>query len=141
MERNWITLDDLSNVVPAVQPAWLYIHSRWDVHNGEGTKVIRTEWCDDLYPVLAYAIGTRKSLGGPEGVYLVSSEMDGPVWVVHSSGDVTTVLYSHGVTPTPNVARMELNARFPAAFDGKHVATAHPLQMDPATPPEFVIGP
>ena len=140
MGTHWISLKDLVNVVPAVQPAWLYVHSCWALHNEDGTKVVKTEWCDDLYPVLAYATGTRKSNGDPEGVYLVACETNGPVWIVHSEGDVTTVLYSHGNKPTRNAARAYFTRRFPTAFDGEEVMTTHPLEMEPAMPPEFVLG-
>ena len=139
MEDLWISLKNTSNVVPAVQPAWLYIHSCWDISSGDGTQPVQAAWCDDLYPVLAYATGIRKRNGNSEGLYLVSCEYHGPVWVVHTTCDVTTVLYSHGIKPTRSTARADLEGRFPDAFCGEEAERTHPLEMESATSPEFVV--
>lgn len=130
---------DLLHVTPAAQKAWLYIFSSWDIHNEDGSEVLETEWCDGFYPVLAYATAW-KAKENETPAYMIADDWEGATWILHSQGEVKTLLFYQDERPHVESARQRVMKIDPTAFAGNWLETAHPFDMDMAMPPQFVCG-
>ena len=139
MSSPWIHVKDLTNVIPASQRAWLYINSRWEIHNEDGTEVIGTAWCDGSYPVVAYATAFKKKTFDDVAAYLIADDIDGLIWVVHSIGNVCTRLVYQDNRPNLQVQQQHLRIKDPERLSGEYLETTHPLDEE-AVQPEFVLG-
>tara|TARA_R100000995_G_scaffold41825_2_gene19492 strand:+ start:2786 stop:3202 length:417 start_codon:yes stop_codon:yes gene_type:complete len=130
---------DLLHVTPAAQKAWLYIFSSWDLHNEDGSEILETEWCDGFYPVLAYATAWKPK-ENETPAYMIVDDCEGAFWILHSQGEVKTLLFCQDKRPSAEYARQRVVKIDSEAFAGNWVETAHPLDLDGAMPPRFVCG-
>ena len=87
-----LTTDHLRTIVPATQPAWLYVAVSWESSEDDGSLI--PEWNDAIFPVLAYATAP-----GGYGAWMISLENEGPMWVLGVCGDETSIVLHVGEKP------------------------------------------
>ena len=86
------TTDDLRTIVPATQPAWLYVATSWESSEDDGSLI--PEWGDEIFPVLAYAIAPAGY-----GAWMICLKDEGPMWVKGVCSDEASMVLHVGEKP------------------------------------------